>query len=66
MLEGNLAAVSQFCPRLRSRPFPPQSDEDWFALNTVIEESAAWEVIPRLKEAQAQGIVEFPLNKVVM
>jgi hypothetical protein len=32
----------------------------------VIEESAAWGLIPRLKEAQAQGIVEYPLNKVVM
>jgi ATP phosphoribosyltransferase len=32
----------------------------------VIEESASWEIVPRLKEAQAQGIVEYPLNKVVM
>jgi len=32
----------------------------------VIDESAAWEVIPRLKEAQAHGIVEYPLNKVVL
>ena len=38
----------------------------WVAVNTIIEESAAWEVIPRLKEAKAQGIVEYPLNKVVM
>ena len=38
----------------------------WLAVNTIIEESTAWDVIPRLKEAKAQGIVEYPLNKVVM
>jgi ATP phosphoribosyltransferase len=32
----------------------------------VIEENTAWDVIPRLKEAKAQGIVEYPLNKVVL
>jgi hypothetical protein len=32
----------------------------------VIDESAAWKVIPRLKEAKAEGIVEYPLNKVVL
>src|SRR2546430_3403658 len=42
------------------------SDPEWLAVNTVIEESQAWQVIPRLKEANAQGIVEYPLNKVVM
>jgi ATP phosphoribosyltransferase len=42
------------------------SDPEWLAVNTVIEEATAWEVIPRLKEAKAQGIVEYPLNKVVM
>jgi ATP phosphoribosyltransferase len=35
-------------------------------VNTIIEESEAWKVIPRLKAAKAQGIVEYPLNKVVM
>ncbi len=42
------------------------SDDEWVAVNTVIEESEAWQVIPRLKAAQAQGIVEYPLNKVVV
>ncbi|MGH9515095.1 MAG: ATP phosphoribosyltransferase [Terriglobales bacterium] len=42
------------------------SDPAWLAVNTVIEESQAWQVIPRLKEANAQGIVEYPLNKVVL
>ena len=42
------------------------SDEAWVAVNTIIEESTAWEMIPRLKAANAEGIVEYPLNKVVM
>jgi ATP phosphoribosyltransferase len=35
-------------------------------VNTILEESLCWEVIPRLKAANATGIVEYPLNKVVM
>jgi ATP phosphoribosyltransferase len=62
----NLAAVLAVLPALKKPTVSTLSDEDWLALNTVIEESAAWEIIPRLKEAQAQGIVEYPLNKVVM
>ena len=62
----NLAAVLGVLPALKKPTVSTLSDQDWLALNTVIEESAAWEVIPRLKEAQAQGIVEYPLNKVVM
>src|SRR2546430_16532558 len=42
------------------------SDPDWLAVNTVIQESQAWDVIPQPKQAHAQGIVEYPLNKVVM
>jgi len=42
------------------------ADGEWVAVNTVIEEHAAWTLIPKLKQANAQGIVEYPLNKVVM
>lgn len=42
------------------------SDPEWVAVNTVIEEKKVREIIPRLKAAQAQGIVEYPLNKIVM
>lgn len=62
----DLAAVLQVLPALKKPTISTLSDEDWLAVNTVIEESTAWEVIPRLKEAKAQGIVEYPLNKVVM
>jgi ATP phosphoribosyltransferase len=42
------------------------SEDEWFAVNTVIEERAARDVIPRLKAAGGSGIVEYPLNKVVL
>ena len=53
-------------PALQKPTISHLSDEDWLAVNTMIDEGAAWEVIPRLKEAQAHGIVEYPLNKVVL
>src|SRR6202008_2829633 len=64
MLNGrkeHLAAVLGVLPALQKPTISPLSDEDWLAVNTVIDESAAWDVIPRLKEAQAHGIVEYPL-----
>ena len=42
------------------------SDEDWLAVNTILDEAAVRVIIPRLQEAGAQGIVEYPLNKVVI
>jgi ATP phosphoribosyltransferase len=62
----NLAAVLGVLPALQKPTISHLSDEDWLAVNTVIDENAAWEVIPRLKAAQAEGIVEYPLNKVVL
>ena len=63
---GDLAAVLAVLPALQKPTISHLSDQDWLAVNTVIDEGAAWEVIPRLKEARAEGIVEYPLNKVVL
>jgi len=63
---GDLQAVLSVLPALQKPTISHLSDEDWLAVNTVIDESAAWKVIPRLKEARAEGIVEYPLNKVVL
>lgn len=62
----DLPAVLAVLPALKKPTISTLSDEDWLAVNTVIEESLAWQIIPRLKEANGQGIVEYPLNKVVM
>jgi ATP phosphoribosyltransferase len=62
----HLASVLSVLPALKNPTISTLSDGGWVAVNTVIEESEAWQVIPRLKAAQAQGIVEYPLNKVVL
>jgi ATP phosphoribosyltransferase len=62
----DLAAVLTVLPALQKPTIATLSDEAWVAVNTIIEESAVWEIIPRLKAANAEGIVEYPLNKVVM
>jgi len=62
----DLPAVLSVLPALNSPTISTLSDRNWVAVNTILEESACWEVIPRLKAANAQGIVEYPLNKVVL
>ena len=61
-LENVLAAL----PALKRPTIAALSDADWVAVNTVIEEKTVREIIPRLKAANAQGIVEYPLNKIVV
>jgi ATP phosphoribosyltransferase len=62
----HLAAVLGLLPALKNPTVAPLADGEWVAVNTVIEEQTAWTLIPKLKQANAQGIVEYPLNKVVM
>jgi ATP phosphoribosyltransferase len=62
----DLKAVLAVLPALNSPTISTLSDKAWVAVNTIMEESLCWEVIPRLKAANATGIVEYPLNKVVM
>jgi ATP phosphoribosyltransferase len=61
----DLDEVLAVLPALNQPTVSPLTDESWVALNTVIEERLAWQVVPQLKAAGAQGIVEYPLNKVV-
>jgi ATP phosphoribosyltransferase len=63
---GDLDAVLSVLPALRKPTISHLSDAGWLAVNTILEESVVREIIPRLKEARAEGIVEFPLNKIVM
>lgn len=61
----HLDEVLGVLPALKTPTISPLSGGDWFALNTVLEECQVRCVIPRLKQAQAEGIVEYPLNKIV-
>ena len=62
----NLDAVLAALPALKNPTISSLSDADWVAVNTVIEESVVRQILPRLKAAKAQGIVEYPLNKIVL
>jgi ATP phosphoribosyltransferase len=61
-----LDAVLAVLPALRNPTISHLSDERWLAVNTILDETVVRKIIPRLKEAGAQGIVEYPLNKIVM
>jgi ATP phosphoribosyltransferase len=62
----DLAAILALLPALQRPTISPLSDDDWVAVNTIIEERTVRDLIPRLKAARAQGIVEYPLNKIVV
>jgi ATP phosphoribosyltransferase len=61
-LDGVLRAL----PALKNPTISTLSDADWVAINTIVDEDVVRHLIPRLKAAQAQGIVEYPLNKIVL
>lgn len=61
-----LDGVLSLLPALQRPTVSALSDPGWVAVNTIIEERTVRELIPRLKAAEAQGIVEYPLNKIVI
>jgi len=62
----DLQTVLALLPALQRPTISSLSDEEWVAVNTIIEERAVRDLIPRLKAARAEGIVEYPLNKIVL
>jgi len=64
--KADLPKVLAVLPALKKPTISHLSDEDWLAVNTVLDESTVRIIIPRLKEAGAEGIVEYPLNKIVL
>jgi ATP phosphoribosyltransferase len=63
---SDLDAVLAVLPALNAPTVSQLSDPEWVAVNTIVEEGIARDVIPKLKAARATGIVEYPLNKVVL
>lgn len=63
--EISLPNVLEALPSLRRPTISPLAEEGWVAVETVIEESIARQIIPTLKELGAEGIIEYPLNKLV-
>jgi ATP phosphoribosyltransferase len=60
-LQGLLTAL----PALRNPTISHLSQGGWVAVETIIDESVVREIVPRLKKAGAEGIIEYPLNKVI-
>jgi ATP phosphoribosyltransferase len=58
--------VLSVLPALKRPTISTLSEDGWLAVNTILDESTVRTIIPRLKEAGAQGIVEYPLNKIIM
>jgi len=63
--EQNLARLLKSLPALRNPTISGLSQKGWVAVETIIDEHVVRELIPRLKAAGAEGIIEYPLNKVV-
>ncbi len=64
--KDNLPGVLAVLPALKRPTISHLSDEEWLAVNTILDESTVRDIIPRLKEAGGEGIVEYPLNKIVL
>ena len=63
--EVNLKNLLEALPALRNPTVSPLAQSGWVAIETIIEEKIVREIIPRLKALGAEGIIEYPLNKVV-
>ena len=62
----HLPHILDLLPALQRPTISALSDDQWVAVNTIIEEKTVRDLIPKLKAANAQGIVEYPLNKIVL
>jgi ATP phosphoribosyltransferase len=62
----DLPGVLEVLPALKNPTISTLSDPDWVAVTTIVEEAVVRQILPKLKAAKAQGIVEFPLNKIVL
>ncbi|MDD5618003.1 MAG: ATP phosphoribosyltransferase [Candidatus Omnitrophica bacterium] len=63
--KANLTRLISLLPALKNPTVSNLAQKDWVAIETVIDEKLVREIIPKLKSAGAQGIVEYPLNKLI-
>jgi ATP phosphoribosyltransferase len=63
--KSDLQNVVQLIPALRKPTISQLADDEWIALETIIDEDVVRKIIPQLKRAGAEGIIEYPLNKVI-
>ncbi len=63
--KSDVDAVLKLIPALRKPTLSQLADDQWIALETIIDEDVVRKIIPQLKRAGAEGIIEYPLNKVI-
>lgn len=63
--KGNLSKVIASLPALRKPTVSQLSDPAWVAVETIVDEKVVREIVPTLKDNGAEGIVEYPLNKII-
>jgi len=64
-LTKNVDAITGILPSLHSPTISSLDTSDWAAIESVVDEAVVREIIPRLKRAGAEGIIELPLNKII-
>ena len=64
--KADLDKILALLPALQRPTVSSLSDAEWVAVNTIIEERTVRDLIPKVKAAGGQGIVEYPLNKIVV
>ena len=63
--EEKLEGILKVLPALRNPTLSQLSKKGWIAIETIIDEHTVREIIPKLRQAGAEGIIEYPLNKVI-
>jgi ATP phosphoribosyltransferase len=61
----NLEQLLKILPAMRNPTISRLSQPDWYAVESIVEEKVVRELIPKLKQLGAEGIIEYPLNKVI-
>ncbi len=65
VLANSLKKILSLLPALQTPTIAPLSNSKWVDVDTILEEAVVRDLIPKLKRAGAEGIVEYPLNKVI-
>lgn len=63
--KGDLPSVLKILPALQTPTISALSDPEWVDVNTILDENTVRNIVPKLKQAGATGIVEYPLNKII-
>ena len=61
----NLKKILKILPAMKKPTISPLADEKWVAIETIVDKKIVKDLIPELKKNGAEGVVEYPLNKVI-